>query len=102
MASRIIRAARPARAAAGRIIRAARGVRAAAGHAGDQVSVFRIPEELANLVPVFHEGLRETGYVEGSNVTIDYGFARRHSDRQPEFAADLVCRDDGLKQGVVP
>jgi putative ABC transport system substrate-binding protein len=50
------------------------------------------PEELANFVAAFHEGLRETGYVEGHNVAIEYRFARVNNDQLPEFAADLVCR----------
>ena len=50
------------------------------------------PEELANFVAAFHEGLRETGYVEGRNVAIEYRFARGHNDRLPEFAADLARR----------
>jgi ABC-type uncharacterized transport system substrate-binding protein len=50
------------------------------------------PEELANFVAAFHEGLRETGYVEGRNVAIEYRFARGHNDRLPAFAADLVRR----------
>jgi putative tryptophan/tyrosine transport system substrate-binding protein len=50
------------------------------------------PEDLTNFVAAFHEGLRETGYVEGRNVAIEYRFARGHNDRLPEFAADLVQR----------
>src|SRR5262245_43239719 len=50
------------------------------------------PEELANFVAAFHQGLRESGYVEGNNVAIEYRFARGNNDRLPEFAADLVRR----------
>jgi putative tryptophan/tyrosine transport system substrate-binding protein len=40
----------------------------------------------------FHGGLNETGYVEGRNVTIQYGIAEDHAERLPELAADLVQR----------
>src|SRR6266699_1186114 len=40
----------------------------------------------------FLRGLKETGYVEGQNVAMEYRYAENQYDRLPALAADLVRR----------
>src|SRR5262245_56629214 len=44
------------------------------------------------LVDAFHQGLKDTGYIEGRNVHIEYRWAGGQFARLPELAADLVAR----------
>jgi putative ABC transport system substrate-binding protein len=46
-----------------------------------------------NIVTVpFLQGLKETGYVVGQNVAVEYRYAEKQYDRLPALAADLVRR----------
>jgi len=46
----------------------------------------------ADLLSAFRQGLRETGYVEGNNLEIEYRWAGGRYDRLARLAADLVRR----------
>ena len=46
----------------------------------------------AHILAAFRQGLKESGYVEGQNVAVEYRWANNELDRLPELAADLVRR----------
>jgi hypothetical protein len=75
---------------------AACGARPAAGDAGDRFLGSAPPEAYARRLPAFHQALKETGYVEGQNVAIEYRWAQGRSDRLRALAAELVRRQVAL------
>jgi putative ABC transport system substrate-binding protein len=50
------------------------------------------PEPAAGFVQAFRQGLRESGFLEGQNVAVEYRWAEGRNERLPELAADLVRR----------
>jgi putative ABC transport system substrate-binding protein len=52
----------------------------------------RLPDAIADRLRGFRQGLKDSGYVEGENVTIVYRFANNQDDQLPELAADLARR----------
>jgi putative tryptophan/tyrosine transport system substrate-binding protein len=53
-------------------------------------------------VTAFHQGMKETGYVEGRNVAIEYRSAEGQTDRLPLLVADLLRRQVALIVGNTP
>ena len=47
---------------------------------------------IADRVRAFRQGLKDTGYIEGENVAVEYRWAEDQTERLPALAAELVRR----------
>ena len=52
----------------------------------------RAPGEGAYLVEAFRQGLKEAGYIEGQNVSLEFRWGEGHYERLPSYATELVRR----------
>ena len=53
------------------------------------ILIYSTPERDPNTQALL-EGLRQLGYIDGQNVTIEYRYAQGRPERLPELATDLV------------
>jgi ABC transporter substrate binding protein len=56
-----------------------------------------LPEGSAPFLPLFHAGLKETGYTDGRNVAMEYRWAAGRHERLTSLASELVA----LKVAVI-
>src|SRR6516225_4278027 len=52
----------------------------------------RASGDAPQLLAAFRQGLKDTGFVEGQNIKIEYRFAGNENERLPALVADLVHR----------
>lgn len=50
------------------------------------------PDGYLPMANAFRDGLKETGYIDGQNVSIEFRWAEGHNERLPAIMADLVRR----------
>jgi putative tryptophan/tyrosine transport system substrate-binding protein len=62
----------------------------------------RSPDAISDRLRAFRQGLKDTGYVEGENIAIEYRFAENQIDRLSTLAADLVRRQVAVIATVGP
>jgi putative ABC transport system substrate-binding protein len=59
-------------------------------------------DDYKNFTVPFLQGLKETGYVEGQNVAVEYRWAENQLDRLPALVDDLIRRRVAVIVGSAP
>jgi len=62
----------------------------------------RSPGTTESLLRAFRQGLRDTGYIDGENVALEYRWAEDSVDRLPALAAELARRRVNLIAAIGP
>jgi ABC transporter substrate binding protein len=62
----------------------------------------RSPGAIENPLRAFRQGLKDTGYVEGENVALEYRWAENQMDRLPALAAEFVRRRATVIAAIAP
>jgi ABC-type uncharacterized transport system substrate-binding protein len=60
------------------------------------------PDMSGERLAAFRQGLKDTGYIEGENVSIIYRWADNQSDRMPELASELMRRKVSVIAAATP
>jgi putative tryptophan/tyrosine transport system substrate-binding protein len=58
------------------------------------------PDDFADRVAAFREGLKQVDYVEGQNLVVEYRWPEGNYDRLATLAADLVRRRVASRQFI--
>ena len=61
------------------------------------------PADAAAWIAAFRQSMRELGWVEGTNIAIEYRYAQGKADRLPQLAVDLVqLKVDVIVASITP
>jgi ABC-type uncharacterized transport system substrate-binding protein len=59
-------------------------------------------EPLRNQITAFRQGMSQSGYIEGENVTVEYRWAEGHYDRLPAMADELIASGAAVIVALAP